>query len=152
MTSRYYHGTITGIAPITWVIEQTSMAGAATVTLIADVCKAHKLTMGMLEQAGIPREEFAAWARAVCELSRNRLIPTIDSPINSALFKFLQIVCKEAVGTRAYRDYMGGDGRSSMGTISVATDSNVNEEYDIRSATDCDSSGLSAQDRKWSGG
>lgn len=120
LVARYYNGTISGIAPINWVIEQTSLAGAASVSLVADVCKAYKLTMGMLVQAGVPKEDFAAWAQAVCELSRNRLIAIKDSPINSARFKFLQLVCKEVVGNNGYRDYLGGEGRAGLGTASIA--------------------------------
>lgn len=120
LLARYYHGSISDIAPINWVIEQTSMAGAATVTLIADVVKSHRLSYSTLIRAGVPREEFIAWSTAVCQLSRNRLIAIAKSPINSAQFRMLQVICKEVVGAGSFRDYHGGDGRATIGDLAIA--------------------------------
>lgn len=77
-----------------WAIEQLGASGAIALILISDVATGAGLRWAHLRKAGVPREEFGAFAHAALELIRNRLSYVIKPVVDSSRYASIRGISK----------------------------------------------------------
>lgn len=101
----YWAADKAGVTVRKWAIEQMGASGATALILISDVATGAGLRWAHLRQAGVPREELAAFARAALELIRNRLSHVIRPVVDSSRYASITGISKAKASSEGYVTY-----------------------------------------------
>lgn len=112
LMARYVEFTGLNLEALNWIIEQASLTGAASVSLIADSITTYELRWEILVALGFPVLELQEWVKAVLLLSQNRLCALVASPINSATYANVLEACRSLMSGATFAGYQGGSGRN----------------------------------------
>lgn len=119
LLARYVEFTGLSLDSLNWIVEQASLTGAASVSLVADAIATFELRWEVLMALGFPPLEMREWIRAVLTLSQDRLCAIVDSPINSSAFAQVLEACRALMSGATYAGYQGGAGRNLKGAESL---------------------------------
>lgn len=101
----YWAADRAGVTVLKWAIEQMGASGATALILISDVVTGAGLRWAHLRQAGVPGEEFAAFAKAALELIRNRLSYVIRPVVDSSRYASITGISKAIASSEGYVTY-----------------------------------------------
>lgn len=101
----YWAADQSGVTVLKWAIEQMGASGATALILVSDVVTGAGLRWAHLRQAGVPREEFEAFAHAALELVRNRLSYVIRPVVDSSRYASITGISKAIANSEGYTTY-----------------------------------------------
>lgn len=101
----YWAADHAGVTVMKWAIEQMGASGATALILVSDVVTGAGLRWAHLRQAGVPREEFSAFAKAALELIRNRLSYVIKPVVDSSRYASITGISKAIASSEGYTTY-----------------------------------------------
>lgn len=104
----YYTADHARLESLSWMIEQTSMVGAAAVSLVAGTFVSWSLPAEAAIAAGISPNELTAFAEAVCWLEYSRLSSLIHPKVETNRYRNLLSVAQSITNDPASKNYRPG--------------------------------------------